>query len=153
MIDEPRMVQTTVQHTACIHITVPRDQIQTVMGPAYDELLRTLAAMGVSPTGPWLTHHLRMSPDVFDFEVAVPVAHPIAPSGRVYAGTLRATRVARTTYHGPYEGLGEAWGQFEAWIAEQGLKTALDLWEVYEAGPESSQDPTQWRTVLNHPLE
>ena len=46
-------------------------------------------------------------------------------------GTLPAARVARTVYHGDYEGLGEAWGEFGEWIKAQGLKPAPDLWEVY----------------------
>ena len=60
--------------------------------------------------------------------------------------------MARTVYHGGYEGLGPAWGEFLGWIESQGLKSAEDLWEVYAAGPESSPDPANWRTELNRPL-
>jgi effector-binding domain-containing protein len=61
-------------------------------------------------------------------------------------------RVARTVYRGPYEGLGTAWGEFNAWIAANGHTPAPDLWECYVAGPESSPDPATWRTELNRPL-
>jgi effector-binding domain-containing protein len=60
--------------------------------------------------------------------------------------------VARTVYHGPYEGLPGAWPELDAWISAQGRKPAGFLWEVYLAGPESSADPAQWRTELNRPL-
>jgi effector-binding domain-containing protein len=61
--------------------------------------------------------------------------------------------VARTVYHGDYEGLHGAWGEFEAWIAESGHTSAADLWERYVVGPESSPDPANWRTELNRPLK
>ena len=47
------------------------------MGPGYQELMDTLTAQGIQPTGPWFTHHLRMDPEVFDFELGVPIAAPV----------------------------------------------------------------------------
>ncbi len=61
-------------------------------------------------------------------------------------------RVARSVYRGPYEGLGPAWGELDAWIRANEHKPAPDLWEVYVAGPESSADPATWRTELSRPL-
>jgi len=89
---------------------------------------------------------------VFDFEVGVPVSAPAKPIGRVEAGQLPSAKVARTAYHGGYEGLGGAWGEFEKWLAENGHKPATNLWEFYTTGPESGSDPTQWTTELNRPL-
>ena len=43
------------------------------MSPGYRELMAALAAQGIAPAGPWFTHHLRMDPDTFDFEIGVPV--------------------------------------------------------------------------------
>ncbi len=152
MIDTPEITQTQKQLTAYIHVTVPRNEIQLVMGPGITELMSTLAAQGIAPVGPWFTHHRTMDPATFDFEISVPVATPVTESGRVKAGELRAAKVARTVYHGPYEGLGAAWGEFMAWIAAEGHTPAADLWECYLAGPESGPDPSKWRTELNRPL-
>ena len=88
----------------------------------------------------------------FDFEISVPVAAPVAAAGRVKPGRLPATTVARTVYRGPYEGLGAAWAEFSAWITASGRTPAPQLWECYVAGPESSPDPSAWRTELNRPL-
>ena len=66
MIDKPQVVQTSAQHIAIIHLTVPREEIRNVMGPGLSELMAAVAAQGVSPTGPWFTHHLRMDPETFD---------------------------------------------------------------------------------------
>jgi effector-binding domain-containing protein len=152
ILDEPRIVRTAARQAAVIRLTIPRSEIQQVMGPAIGEVMAALGAQGVSPAGPVFTHHLRMDPATFDFEVGVPVASPVSPAGRVKPGELPAARVVRTVYRGPYEGLGPAWGEFEKWIEGEGLKPAPDLWERYVRGPESGPDPAAWRTELNKPL-
>ncbi|MDN0074341.1 GyrI-like domain-containing protein [Crenobacter sp. SG2303] len=152
MIDTPRIAQTDARLTAVIHLTVARAEIQRVMGPAIAEVLATIAAQGIAPTGPVFSHHLNMDPDTFDVEVGVPVASPVTRTGRVTPGELPAATVARTVYHGPYEGLGVAWGEFMAWIAAAGHEAAPDLWERYVTGPESGPDPASWCTELNRPL-
>ena len=152
MLDTPQITQIAAQLTAIIRLTVPREEIRDVMGPGISEVRAAVAAQGIAPAGPWFTHHLRMDPDTFDFEVGVPVTAPVVAVGRVKAGQWPAMKVARTVYHGEYEGLGAAWGEFDAWIAAQGLTPGPDLWECYVAGPESSPDPSTWRTELNRPL-
>lgn len=152
MIETPQILQTVAQSIAVIPITVPRADIRKVMGPALSELMAAVAAQGIAVTGPWFTHHLRMVPDIFDFEIGVPVAAPVTAAGRVKPSEWPVLRVARTIYRGGYEGLGDAWGKFKAWIAAQGLTPAENLWESYAAGPESSPDPANWRTELTWPL-
>lgn len=148
----PQILTVDARQTAVIHLTIPRSEIQTVMGPGIGELMAAVQAQGLGPTGPWFSHHLSMHPDTFDFEIGVPVSGPVAPVGRVKPGSLPATRVARTVLIGDYSGLAEGWGKFLNWVAEQGYKTAPDLWEVYVKGPESDPDPASWRTELNKPL-
>lgn len=65
---------------------------------------------------------------------------------------LPAAKIVRTTYRGDYEGLASAWGEFCAWIKNEGLQVQDSLWESYVVGPVSSPDPTQWCTELNRPL-
>jgi effector-binding domain-containing protein len=152
MIDAPQVTHPAAQRTAFIHLAVPRSDMVKVMGPGIRELLDTVAAQGVSLAGPWFTHHLRMNPETFDFEICVPVSAPVTATGRVQPGELRATKVARTVYHGGYEGLDAAWREFMGWIDKQKLQPAEDLWECYVAGPETGPDSTQYRTELNRPL-
>ncbi len=152
MIDKPQIVQTTAQPAAVIHITTPRSEIQNVMGPAYSELMEAVTAQGIAPTGPWFTHHLKFSPEMFDFEIGVPIDSQVSPVGRVKAGELPARTVARTIYRGDYEGLSSAWEEFDAWIKSEGRIPEQDVWEIYTAGPETNPDPMTWRTELNRPL-
>ncbi|HUJ76783.1 MAG TPA: GyrI-like domain-containing protein [bacterium] len=152
MIETPEVTQSTGQLSAAVHVTVPREKIQEVMGPGLKEVRAALDAQGVKAAGPWFTHHLRMDPKVFDFEICIPVKKPVSASGRVRPAGLEARRIVRTVYHGGYEGLGQAWGELQGWIRAQGLKTAPDLWEVYTVGPEAGPDPSAWQTELNQPL-
>lgn len=152
MIDEPQIVDTPIQHAAVIHLTIPREEIRNVMGPGLAELMATVAAQGLKPSGSWFTHHFRMAPTTFDFEIGVPVDQPVVAAGRVKPGQLPAGRVARTVYQGGYEGLGGAWGKLGDWISAGGHTPGENLWEVYKSGPEANPDPTSWRTELNRPL-
>ncbi len=152
MIETPQIVKTVAQHYAYLHLTVPREEIQRVMGPSIQEVYAALGSRGVKPDGPWFTHHLKRPDAEFDFEVCVPVAEAITPTGRVKPGVWPAMRLARTVHHGGYEGLGAAWGEFVSWIGAQGLPEAQDLWERYLVGPEASSNPADWRTELNRPL-
>lgn len=152
MIDTPAIVETEAQLTAVIRFTIPKADIQKVMGPGMAELMAAVAAQGIAPTGPLFSHHLRMLPDSWDFEIGVPVSTPIKAAGRVEPGSLPKTAAARTVYHGPYDGLGEAWGKFCDWIAAEGLQPADDFLEYYERGPESGLDAPAYRTELVRPL-
>ena len=153
MIDTPHITRSTAQVTAVVPVTTPRSEMQQAMGAAITELMTTLAAQGIAPAGPLYSRHFRMDPATFDFEVGVPVASPVTPAGRVRPGEIPATTVARTIFHGNYDGLGAAWGEFDAWIKANGHAPAPDLWERYVTGPESTPDPAGWRTELNRPLE
>jgi effector-binding domain-containing protein len=152
MIETPYIAQLEAAPTAVIHLQIPREKMPEVFGPAIEEIMATLAAQGIVPTGPVFAHHLSMEPSVWDFEIGLPVATAIMPSGRVQPSERPPARVARTVYYGPYEGLPEAWGQFHAWVEEGGYAFAADVWESYIDGPHSTPDSSRWRTELNRPL-
>ena len=152
MLEKPHVTQFAAQTTAVIPLTIPRGEIRQVMGPGISEVMSTLKAQGIAPTGPWLTYHRRMDAKVFDFDIAVPVAKRVEKAGRVQPGALPAAKIARAVYVGGYEGLGAAWAEFDAWITAQGHQPREDLWEQYVTGPESGPDSSKWRTELNRPL-
>lgn len=152
MIETPRITELEASPIAVIRLRIPREQMPEVFGPAVGEILSVLDAQGISPTGPIFAHHFGMHPKVFDFEIGMPVSAPVAPAGRVEPGERPPVPVAQTVYHGPYEGLPEAWGQFHAWVEKNGHAYAPDIWECYVEGPHSTSDPREYRTELNRPL-
>ena len=120
-----------------------------VMGPGIAELLAEITSQGGKPAGEIFTRHLRRPTDTFEFEISVPVAAPIRAGGRVQPGEYPAVKMARTVYHGPYEGLADAWPAFFAWIEENGHTPSEELWEAYTVGPHSNPNPSDWRTELS----
>jgi effector-binding domain-containing protein len=153
MLDTTEILSVAEQRTATIHLTVPRSEIANVMDGAIREVLAVLAAQGMYPVGPCFSYHLQRPGDVFDFEVGFPVAREFTDSGRVKMSKLPACKIARTHYRGGFEGLGAAWGEFMASLARDGQQSQETLWECYLKGPESGNDPTQWCTQLNRPLQ
>jgi effector-binding domain-containing protein len=152
MIEAPEIVQTEEQPAAVIHFTIAREEMRNVMGPGISELMAAIAAQHIAPAGPVFAHHLRIDPETFDFELGVPVATPVSAAGRVKPSVVPAMRAARTIFHGGYEGLPAAWGEFDAWIAAQGHTLAPDLWESYVTTPDTNPDPNTWRTELTRPV-
>jgi len=152
MLETPHLIDTTRLLTAKLPLVVPTVEIGQRMGPGIQEVMAAIAAQGQAPAGPWFTHHFRRPTDTFDFEICVPVASPIRPLGKVQPGEWPAMKVARTIYQGPYEGLGEAWGEFLDWIETNGHQTTDDLWERYLVGPETGPDGSLYRTELSRPL-
>jgi len=152
MIEPLRILRTTPQLAAFIPLTIPREDMRKVMGPGLAELRAVAAAQKIAVTGAWFTHHVKNPGEIFDFEICLPVAAPVAPMGRVQPGEWPAMTIAQTTYHGGYEGLGAAWGEFMAAIKAERRETVEGFWECYVLGPEGSPDPAAWRTELSKPL-
>lgn len=154
MIETPQIVQTETQLIAFIPLVVAREDIQIVMGPGIQEVFAAIQAQNLSPTGPWFTHHNKRPDTHFDFKICVPIAKAIQPVGRVEAGELKATTVARSIYQGPYEELHKAWPELLEWVETNGHHRREDLWECYVVCPQPGLniEPSAYRTELNQPL-
>ena len=49
MLVKPQIVQIDTRRTAIIRLTIPRGEIQNVMGPGIAELMAAVAAQGIAP--------------------------------------------------------------------------------------------------------
>jgi effector-binding domain-containing protein len=152
MLETLQIAESPARIAAVIRLVVPQKELPAVMGPAINSLMAVLATQGLPPAGPVFARYLSMDSGMFDFEVGVPTSAPVAPSGRVKPGQLPAAKVARTIYHGPYEGLHNAWHEFGTLVRAQRLQPAPGIWESYVVSPHSSPNPADWRTELNQPL-
>jgi effector-binding domain-containing protein len=152
MLDAPKTIETQAQQAAVIPLIAQKGEIGNVMGPAIQEVMAAVQAQGVGPAGRLFSNHSRVDPEVFEFEVGIPVSAPITPSGRVQPGELPAARAISTVYHGGYEGLGAAWGEFMEWVEKNDLKTTGRFWEVYLTSHDTSGNPADWQTELNMEL-
>ena len=134
---------------AVIHLQIPGRDMPKYMDPAIQEILKALTDHGLQPAGPMFSYHHRRPADTFDFEIGFPVPKAIKPTGRVVNGSLPAEKVVRSVYHGPYEGLGQAWGELERWVNAQKLNGTGRFWECYLINPAEVKDPKEYRTELN----
>jgi effector-binding domain-containing protein len=148
MIETPQIASVPGQDIALIRLTIPRAEMRNAMEPGIREVMAAVRTQGIGPAGPWFTHHLRMDPAIFDFEICVPVTAPVIATGRVTGSrTPQFDHVARTVYRGGYEGLANAWAEFDKWIAANGHTTGPDLYECYLQGP-----GPETATELSRPL-
>ncbi len=122
MLDESTIIDVAECPAAVVRIRTPREEMREAMGAGRKALFDGLAQQGQSPAGPMFSHHFKMEPGIFDFEIGVPVDRPVTASGRLQPGHIPAAKMVRTIYHGAYEGLGEAWESFDDSIAVQGLR-------------------------------
>jgi effector-binding domain-containing protein len=152
MIGTPEITTIEEGPTARIRLRIPKHEMRKVMGPARQELLSVVNGQGIGPAGPVFSHHFRLEREVWDFELGVSVHKAVTAEGRVEPGEIPAMRVARTLYEGPYEGLADAWREFDAWLRSNGHDFAVDLWDFYLTGPESGRSPSEWETELQRPL-
>jgi effector-binding domain-containing protein len=124
MIEKPQVIDIVAQQVVTVHIETLRSEIKHVMGPGIGEAMAAAKAQGIGPVGPWFAHHLTISSDDFDFDICVPVSAAATAVGRVKPWMRPALKVVRTVYHGPYEGLGNAWHELGRWIEVNGPKTS-----------------------------
>ena len=119
-----------------------------------------LAHGGHGPAGPALVRYGRIAMEgAMTIEIGYPITAAAASSleASLRLGTLPPGRYAETVVEGPYEGLQEGTAAFLAWGEADGVRWAKEgasgaHWtartEHYEVGPESTADPSQWRTRL-----
>lgn len=156
MIEPLEIVETAAHPAAVVHLRIPAQDCREEFPRAVQELLAVLGEQGVSPSGPLFDRHFEMPGATFDFELGFPIDQPVTPAGRVESGELPAAKVIRTVYQGPYEGLANAWAQFDErskpLLEEAALRREKGLWQVYRVGPGQSSDSSSWRTELNVPV-
>lgn len=71
------------------------------------------------------------------------------PTGRDVTGVACPTgAVAATSYFGPYDGLGDAWGRFMGDVAASGHRPSPTFLEIYVSNPLETPDPSALRTDL-----
>lgn len=153
MLNRPEVVELPARTTAVVRMTVERERIAEAFPPAIEEVISGIGAQGVQPGGPLFARYLQMGGKEVEVEIGFPLDQPIDPAGRVTIGSLPGGRALRAVHHGPYEELSTAWDQFGRWVAESDHQPEAGLWESYVKGPESTTDPTEWRTELILPLK
>ncbi|TDD71367.1 MerR family transcriptional regulator [Jiangella aurantiaca] len=128
------------------------DSLSETSAVAYHRLYEAIAAAGGRPDGPPRMVYLDMADDAWTIEACVPVAGVSeAPDGfslRRAPGGLAAL----TRHVGPYEELGLAYREVEAWIEAQGLTSNGAPYDVYLNDPSQVSDPAKLETEIVWPV-
>lgn len=121
---------------------------------AYSAVISTLAAAGITPTGPAIGWYAGMPDGKADVAAAFPVARqtvgPLADDVDVVE--LDGGRAITAEYQGAYEGLPDAWAALESWRAAAALVARGDFWEEYLTDPIPGGDARLNRTRLVLPV-
>lgn len=105
---------------------------------------------GVVIDGTPIGVYYRVEDDAFDMAVAVRVdAAPATVADDMFVGTLGTPHAFVAVHHGPYDRLPDAWAEMMAAIGDADL--LMPCWEEYRIGPDASDDPAAWETLLVQP--
>ena len=160
-----------------IRVTTTTDKLASIMGPLFGEVYGYVQQSGQQPAGMPLSiyHRMEGGPQVdpegshedcsddaegthaeggheMDVECAMPVAAPMAGSGRVQPSELPACTAATVTHLGPYHDLPKTWSALTQWMGSQGLQPASAPWEIYVTDPGAEPDQSKWRTDIFFPV-
>ena len=126
------------------------------VGQALARMLPTVhgyaSEVGAIMTGMPFMRYMDMT-DTFRIQAGVPIAEPAEGSDEIQATELPGGRAATTVFFGPYNEVGTAWDDLNAWREEQGLPQGFGGWDIYENDPSEVDDPKELRTRLVQPLE
>lgn len=140
------------QPMVCVRTQTTMDKIADVMGSLFGEVHGYIQKNGQAPAGmPFAIYHA-MDGGAVDLECGMPVASPLAGTGRIRAGELPCGKAATVTHMGPYDRLRHTWEALRAWMESEGLDPAGAPWEVYVTDPGAEPDSSKWRTDIFFPV-
>lgn len=142
---------TTEQPTAALKMTRPVSRIGPAMGEAFPKIYHAVVSAGMEPAGMPLARYFDFGEEETTFECAIPVPEPFTASGEVQPSSVGGGEAAFAVHVGPYETIGQTWGEMMAWVAEQGRTPAGPTWEVYVDDPQEVA-ADQLKTELYVPL-
>jgi effector-binding domain-containing protein len=121
---------------------------------ALGELHATLAAQGVTPTGPGGGIY---ATEMFTEErglatIFLPCQAPPRAMGRVAALDVSAADLATVVHEGPHAGIDLAYGALGAYVTRHALAVDGPIREYYLTGPADTPDRAAWRTEIGWPI-
>jgi DNA-binding transcriptional MerR regulator len=140
--------------TAAISEPVSLDDLGPWFQGALGELTATLAAQGVTTTGP---PGGVIANDFFAEErgaitIFVPSEEAISPVGRVQALSLPAVELATIVHNGSHTDVDRAYGALATYVSDRALAVDGPIRERYLVGRLDTADEGAWRTEIGWPI-
>jgi effector-binding domain-containing protein len=151
-VEQPVLTSAPRRFVLYRHRIVAEGDLKTVLPDTFRELYECIGAAGVSPGGmPFVVYHEGSQPGVrWEIDICAPVSAPmVAPPCLEYI-EMPSCIVISMLHVGPYDTLGDAYGQVEAYITEHGLQKAGPPREFYYSEPDVA--PAETRTLIEWPV-
>jgi effector-binding domain-containing protein len=155
MGESPTIEARSDQPYAAIPVSVPMNELGSVVPPLTGQVFGWLAAQGIAPAGPPFWRYVVVDMEAeLELETGVPVANHVEGDDHVRTGVLPAGRYATVTHTGHPETLEAATRDLLVWAAEHDVKWDVDgnRWgcrlEEYLSDPADVPDMNQWQTRL-----
>lgn len=121
---------------------------------ALGELFATLAAQGISPSGPagGLFSNEIFTDERGEATIFVPCQAEVRPVGRVAPVVVPATELAVIAHAGPHFGIDRAYGVLGGYVTTQALAVDGPLREYYVVNAHDTAEQSEWRTEVGWPI-
>jgi effector-binding domain-containing protein len=130
----PAIVELVRQETAIMHVSGPTAELPALLGRAFRVTMDQIAVSGGRVVGPPFARYLEFGARV-EVDAGFPCTGPIVETELVHAAFLPGGRAVQGTVVGPYEEIGAAWSEVQAWITQHELVPTSPPWESYLSGP------------------
>jgi DNA-binding transcriptional MerR regulator/effector-binding domain-containing protein len=134
--------------------TVSAADIEGWWVDAFGELYRVAGLTAAGPAGPAGTLY---SGDLFEEErgevtAFVPVAQPVAASGRTRLVEIPAVELVLAVHEGSFTDLDRTYGALGTYVAERELGIEAPIREYYLVSPFDTDDESRYRTEVGWPV-
>jgi effector-binding domain-containing protein len=148
--NNPVVTESPGRHVLYQQFVTPHEQIGETIKRSFGALYGRIAEAGVVPAGaPFIIYKSPQPP--WEMEVCAPVATEVTPTPDILYREMPASRVVALMRVGPYEQLGEAYDEVQAYIREHNLVIAGPPREFYLSPPETPAERIQ--TLVEWPIE
>jgi effector-binding domain-containing protein len=145
IIDRP------AQPTLSIRTRTSVQDLPQTLGKAFGDISKVLGELGEAPVGAPFVAYYNMDMQDLDIEIGFPVARALPGKFEVQSGMMPAGKAATCLHTGPYDGLGLAYKELNAWVVQNDHKTTGVAYEFYVNDP-TNTPPAELQTQLFFPL-
>lgn len=133
-----------------VRSVVGMDGIAEAMGQAFGKIMPLAGnKMAGAPFAIWY----QWEGETFEFDNCIAVSSPVAGSGDVKSIKTYGGKAVMATHTGAYETTNYTWEAIGAYLAENGLQSTANPYEVYLTDPGQEPDPSKWVTELYWPIK
>ena len=144
----PEIVELDPQPAMAVRGDVTIAEFPGFFEAAFHSVAAAVDASAVEIVGPPFGFYPTMPSETVVVEAGFPVMAPAEAAGDVHPFTLPGGRAVQAMHIGPFEPMEKTYVELEAWMAEQGLHRATEVWECYLSDPRVEPNPATWRTKI-----